>query len=312
MLSQLNSCSLVLFVFFLSFAMGSSAQAVAFSDSLQYGNTASMIGIGKIEGYTPHAGVLFENTAALTQSRSGLSLFYLNAMEDSVTAITGAFSHHLSPAMTIGFGVSRESSGSLDFTGEEDGQAVSLETFDYTNTAYLAGLGIDVSDMLALGLTYTHYDKQLYTVRGQGGSFGLSAHLDLKETDIFLKAKNIGNQPIRYNDGDDETLLAEYGLTVGHQIALSETFSTTVMGQIKVAEGLPSLRNVGLRIHPFEKTLAMGLGYQESRGIGDQVYGGFTFGVDLTLSSMTLSYAYQTTQYVAQDQAHHFSVFFGF
>lgn len=311
MLPTLNTVTTALLVSAMALAMIRPAQATTFGDSLQYGSTASMIGIGKIEGYTPHSGVLFENTAALTQSRSGLSLFYLNAMDSSVSAITGAFSHHLSPEMTLGVGVSRESSGSLDFTGEENGEAVALDTFEYTNTAYIAGLGIDVSDDVALGVTYTHYDKQIDDIQGQGGAFGLSAHIDLKETDIFLKAKNLGNHPIHYTEGDDETLSAEYGLTVGHNLPISETFSTTLMGQIKVAEGLPSLRNAGLRIYPFEKSLALGLGYQESRGIGDQIYGGFTFGVDLTLSSMTFSYAYQTTQYVAQDHEHHFSVFFG-
>ncbi len=311
MLSTLKKVATPLLTSALYFVMATSAHATAFSDSLQYGNTASMIGIGKIEGYTPHAGVLFENTAALTQSKSGLSLFYLNAMDYSVNAITGAISHHLSPGITVGIGISRESSGSLDMTGEEDDEAVSLETFEYTNTAYIAGLGVDISDILALGATYTHYDKQLYTVRGQGGALGLSAHLDFKDTDIFLKAKNLGNHALRYNEGDDETLLAEYGLTLGQHISLSEDFSTTLMGQLKVSEGLPSLRNLGIRLYPFEKTLALGVGYQESRGIGDQVYGGFTFGLDLTLADMTISYAYQTTQYVAQDHEHHFSVFFG-
>ena len=84
------------------------------------------------------------------------------------------------------------------------------------------------------------------------------------------------------------------------------------MGQVKLSDGLQSLKSVGLRIYPFEKTLALGLGYQQSRGLGDQVYGGLTFGLDLSLSPMTFSYAYQTTQYVAKDHEHHFSVFFGF
>jgi hypothetical protein len=296
----------------LSLALTPQTHAAVFRDVLEYGNNASMIGIGKIEGYTPHAGVLFENSAALTQADTGLSLFYLNAMDDSVTAITGAISHHLSPHMTVGFGVARESSGSLDFTGEENDMAVSLETFEYTNTAYIAGLGVNLTEMLNVGATYTHYDKQLYTVRGQGGAFGLSAHLDFNDTDLFLKAKNLGNNPIQYNEGDDENLLAEYAISLGHSFTFSESLSTTLMGQVKLSDGLPSLRNLGLRIHPFEKTLALGLGYQESRGLGDQVYGGFTLGLDLTLSNITFSYAYQTTQYVAKDHEHHFSVFFGF
>ncbi len=309
---MLTKLATLLWISILSLCVTQTAQATVFRDVLEYGNNASMIGIGKIEGFTPHAGVLFENAAALTHAQSGLSVFYINAMDDRVTAMTGAISHHILPNVSVGFGVARESSGSLDLTGEEDGRAVSLETFEYTNSAYVAGLGVDVSKILSLGVIYTLYDKQIYTVRGQGSDLGFSAHFDFKDTDLLLNAKNIGGQPIHYSEGDDETLFTEYGATLGHSFAILDALSATLMGQIKLSAGLPVLKNAGIRIYPFEKTLTIGLGYQESRGLGSQIYGGLTFGIDLLLSGMTVSYAYQATQYVAQDQAHHFSIFFGF
>jgi len=287
-------------------------ESAPFRDVLEHGNTASMIGIGKIEGYTPHSAVLFENTAAITNVDSGLALFYLNGIDDSVSVINGAITHHLSPKMSVGFGIARESVGNLDFTGEEDGEAVSIDTFDYTNSAYIAGLGVKVMDNLNLGASYTHYEQHLRTTNGQGGAFGLSAQLNMKETDLFLKIKNIGNQSINYNEGESEPLLTEYGVTLGHHIQLLGTIDTTLMGQIKLSDNLPSLKSAGIRVYPFDKIMAVGVGYQESRGLQSQVSGGLTFGLDFFLSKMVLSYAYQATQYVAQDHEHHFSVFFGF
>ena len=205
-----------------------------------------------------------------------------------------------------------ESTYGLEKTAEGNNEVVVVDTFSYTNTAAIAGLGYTLNEILTVGASYTYYDKQLYTAHGQGGTIGISAHIELNDTDIFLKAKNLGNPSLNYNDGDPETLQADYGIALGQYLPLTEFFAARLMGQVNATEHLPTLCHAGLRLESFKKMLNLGVGYQQSRGIGEQVSGGLTCGLDLTISDITLSYAYQTTQYAANTQEHHFSVFFGF
>jgi len=291
------------------YTFGTGTHAIAiYRDALEYGTNASMIGIGKIEGFTSHSGVLLENPSTLAKANNGLAAFYLSGI-DSYSYMTGAASMRLTPQLTIGIGVAREGADGLDYTGEVDSRSVALSTFGYSNSAYVVGISAQMTEMIDVGLSYTYYEKMLSDVRGQGSAFGIGARFDLGDTDVITHIKNIGVNRVRYNEGDDEQLLPEY--TVGLRQNLNIFgFYTDLFGQVKMAENLPTLKNGGIRLKPFGEMIFVNAGYQESRGLISQVTKGLTLGVDLEIQNIIFSYAYQNTDYLEKNQEHYFSLFF--
>jgi hypothetical protein len=132
------------------------------------GSSARMIGQGSIEGFSPHASVLFENPAALSRiSQWSMSLFrttYLDDYHYQNIALAYATSKGY-----FGFGYYGAAVNEIYNTGYNSAQEITIEnTISYQNSVVKLAYANAITPFLMYGVTLSHYMTSLDPRYGSG------------------------------------------------------------------------------------------------------------------------------------------------
>ncbi len=282
------------------------------------GNSAKMIGVGNIEGFSNSASDIFGNPAGINRNRAGsLALFTTTLMNEvifnSVSLATKT------PFGTVGVGYMEGSIRNIPYTGKTDASQNSnqpfytISAFDYRNTVikatYENEFPVSLTDgqhqKLSVGASATQYTISYYDVFGRGYNIDLGALLEFEKISFSMAAKNVLPMfSVNYNTGAKETLPLQ--LVSGVKYTL---FDADLMLQLKRVEG-HNLASAGIiytpRFVPFIQLLA---GYKETLGpaLSKPKTSG-TLGLALKLDGLQFHYAYEKSEHVEFDNKNYFSI----
>ncbi len=286
--------------------------AVSYRDISEVGSSAEMIGIGNIQGYSKTAAVLFENPVGLKNVGNSVSLFYTTFFGEESRYMATAISFVPYSQLTLGAGLMTEEVVNNDVTAiANDASIISVGSFDVKNSQFTVGGSYQMNNQTVLGASLIHYLSQLHTISGSGQDVMLGFQSHYSFVDIQGFGKNIFGSKIRYSNGGQETLKTSWGVSLKTD-PFSSMMNAEFFWQGKILltdlDSTVFLKSVGLRVYPLKTPIfQVGVGYRDIYN-GNGIKGSFSVGVSTKLSTLSLEYAYNTTDVYQQESQHYFSV----
>ena len=293
-----------------------SSEANFASDALlisDVGTSAKMLAVGQIEGFDDTAVAIFENPAALHHvEKQSVSLF-TTTLFDEVHFRNVAYARKFSKG-TLGIGYMSAGVDDIAHTSEEKGSDGATHNivdsyFGVNHAMFKVGYEYPLSDHLYLGTTATYFQNSIGTVKGSGvnGDVGL---MYIKGPVTFsgtLKNVLIGSD-IKYSNNGGEPLPfqtvwgAQYH--IGYFDFLGQYRTTTAFSK--------GFKSAGVHFNPgFMKFFHLRAGYKDIAHL-DKISHHATFGIGLSLKSISFDYAYEKSDVVSFDNNNYFSISVGF
>lgn len=269
------------------------------------GSSARMIGQGSIEGFSPHAAVVFENPAGLARlSQWSLSLFkttYLDEYQYNNVAVA-----YSSQYGYFGVGYYGASVNDILTTGYNSAEEITVTgKTAYQNTVFKLAYANQITPFLLYGITISRYATSLDPRSGYGTNVdvGLLKINNAIEWSFILKNVLMFNDVV-YDNGQTENLPLE-GL-VSSKVDWNQ-FS--FLGQVRYVEAQTGILKSGAVFYylPFRKVYVSG-GYKEFFSTIDEIQTSFTIGTGLVLGGVHLEYAYETSNVADDSEKHYFSL----
>jgi hypothetical protein len=280
------------------------ANAVMVSDT---GTSAKMIGIGRIQGFDDTAAVISENPAGLYRLK-GVSLFsfFATSMDDTGSQHIGIASK--TPYGNVGLSFFQTKISNNYVTGKDgSNQAVVVSTFDYANTALKLAYAYtpDFLPAMHVGAALDYYASDFYDQHGRGYNIDAGVLWDADPLlQVSLVGKNIlWGSMMTYQSGSRELLPVQ--VILGTRYNLSDI---TVYGQVSRRQNeLALLKAAGAYYQPkFFNGMSVSAGYSEFYVL-NAPRAKLSVGVGLNVAEMQIHFAFEKSDYAAQDNQYFMS-----
>ncbi len=279
-------------------------------DITQLGSSAKMIGIGNVEGFDDSASAIFENPAALSSTKKySLSAFQATLMEDTnYINLAGAAK---TPIGEFGVGFMQVAVGGIDRVAKNDsGDKISVG-YDQSKDmvvklAYSPQTEQWIPD-LKTGISFNYFNRDLVGATGKGASLGLGLKYASKDSpfSVSFQIKNaLVLQSMTYSTGNMEVLQTQ--VVLGGAYAQKEL---TYYAQAKISPSqFPVLKSFGITYQPENTVTTVSLGMAEIAGADNVAHTQFSVGLGLNLQNISMNFAFNKSDYIAQDNRYYLSI----
>ena len=291
------------------FLMTGALCATTISSVRDLGTSAKTRALGAVEGLHDQANVLFENPAGMTGLYgSNYTLFYTKLADEQTQFISLAATYEYR-ATHFGFGYISKTIPSLDYTGENVLEEFFVNTtFDVFDRYLTAGVARQLSDQLSLGASFHYYQQDLYVTRGSGVNLNLGLRYDTEKTRWSFSGKNLMKaSELSYSNGYGSASFPYHiVVSVAHDV-----FSIlTLYSQLDyIPDFSIALKSAGLEL-ALPKTsdaLVLYAGWKEI-SVASEVANRFSLGLGLDLGSADIQFAYEPTDYTANNSQYGISL----
>ena len=281
-------------------------------DALQItdlGSSASMIGMGRIEGFGRHAQVMFDNPAGLhSVSRYSIAAFSTYLM-DEVTYRNLAIAMRSDWGVS-GVGVMMAGVSDIPYTDKVDGTVIQTGSFVFENVLLKMGHQLSLSRDLSVAVNVSFFSNTIGHIYGRGWNVDLGALYDFKPFSFSFSVKNIltenklsylSSRDSVYTASESMPIQTTWGLCVDFgDIDLLTQFKTVSHYQ-KPLVAMAVMYEPGFL--PFLSLYAGLSNYYQLQVLGEAT----TFGLRLILVGIQLDYAYERSDHISFDHHNYFS-----
>ena len=178
--------------------------------------------------------------------------------------------------------------------------------FDYSNRFYTLSYShswFNLHDKpLYLGISILRYDHNLKTSVGRGTDLMVSSFYKFNDIEFSTSIKHILKSKVNYSNNKDENLPFEFVFSTKYNQRVFPLYF-----QYKRSDKT-DLLSIALDFKPKAyKNLSFSAGYK-SINVLKKVYHNLTYGLQLNLVPLTLSYAYETSSHVLYNGKHYFTL----
>jgi len=287
-------------------------QRVDASDALlisDVGTSAKMLGMGQIEGFDDSAIAIFENPAALYRVENhSVSLFTTKLFEE-VQFRNAAYSYK-TPKGTFALGYMSAGVDDIPKTFESvDSEGVTHNMadsyFGVNHSIYKLGYHYDIHENLHFGGSVNYYYNTIDTVKGSGVNADLGLIYTKGPLVLSGTLKNVvRSSHINYSSHYSEALPFQTVWGAQYHIGYFD-----FLGQYRTTSAYDhGFKSAGVHFNPsFMKFFHVRGGYKEIVYL-DKVSHHGTFGIGLSLKSVSFDYAYEKSDVASFDNNNYFSV----
>ncbi|MFH1428995.1 MAG: hypothetical protein ABIH39_04545 [Candidatus Margulisiibacteriota bacterium] len=289
----------------LFFAIISSAE---WFDPSETATDALTLGIGAIEGFADSAAAVFQNPAGLSKTKNlSLSTFRTTIMDDTVYSNAAvAFSSQWG---RVGVGVVQLKASGIAHTGvDQYGEYECISEVGYSNDIYYLSFAPDIKGY-HIGYTIKYLSSDLGGLAGSAINADIGTYMTdfiYQGLDISALAKNVlTTSKYKYADGSSQEIPMKILLSMEYE--LSERLQ--LYSQIRFIKKQTPVNTcaIGVKYTPeFLPFMAVYSGWRELL-IEDNKKDGITCGVSIHYSNMALSYAFERTEYILNNNNHYVS-----
>jgi len=287
------------------FGIMGSAYAANYSLIQDTGTSAKTIGLANIEGFSEVASSIFENPASLYRSKKGSISFFTTSVMGEMNFNNVAISTRL-PIGTVAFGYYEavnlnQMSTALDVNNEVN----PVSYFDYKQSLMKIAYQYSMNSKWHFGAALTRYQSHFDTflASGMDGEVGLN-YVDGPYS-ISAQLKNILASKIVSNEGTSETLPRQILLGGSYKVV----DEVNVLGQVKSTQG-KMLYSMATDYAPqYAPQFHLRMGYKQALTTSSEapIKGSLSLGVGLEANGVHFDYAFEKSEYIANDNKHYMS-----
>lgn len=300
---------LFIWIFFFQVISVADESALMLSD---LGVSAESIAAGGIDGVIESASSLMENPALMGNDyRLSVDVFHTSLLQEmsyNTISISKPFGF-----FTLGLGYMTTSLSDIGQTAESsDGMFYVVDSYEYKLDQYYLGFSTKLNNELTVGFNAKYRMMTLYDVSGQGTSFDFGAKYKLSNVIFTGRVNNVvpSQGYMEYSNGSKEQF--PFGVVFGARVSFLG-FHPMLQYHYKFDDynnSTGGLLSSGIKWSPFGgKYISLLAGYRQLRELSENS-SRITMGVNLMLSDIKLSYAFEQTDRDFYNTSNYFSVGF--
>jgi hypothetical protein len=287
--------------------ISSLANAAIFVDPSDYATSAKTIGTGAA-GFTGDAASVFDNAAAMFKCNNfGVSGFNTKIIDDAIQYSNVAFVYKSSVGI-VGIGAVRLSSEVFSSSVDGYGEFVKGENVGYENSVFYLSINNSDSDNVYFGYTFKLYSSKLAGVTGQAFNMDVGLYVDdIVGSDLSIVVKNVLFKS-KYNYSNEATEDMPLGVVFGVNSTVSDL---DLYFQVKVdrRDNATPHKNIGIKLTPsILGSLISFYGSSKEFYVGSLTKSSFSYGVNLNLEPLTISYSSEITDYLGDNINNYISI----
>ena len=297
------------FIFLSLFLLTTQLSAANYFLPDSIGTNAKMISTGS-QGLGFGSAQIFENPGSVeikSFSVSGFKTTLMNDFEYSNTAIGIK-----TPLGNLSAGFLQLSTSDIPHTtlatnpiyNEEEISVV--QSYSYRNIIGKLGLTVPINEFIQVGTNLSFLYTELFNTYGKGFNADFGTRLNLNPLTLSLAFKNLLPTDVTYNDKSKENI--PYHFLMASQYRFNDQLS--LFGQLQLYESNLEqgyLKNIGLKADLLPTLFYIATSYKEFFVL-DQRKKTWAFGFGLTLSGLSLDYAFEKSDYPPTDNNYYFSI----
>ena len=270
----------------------------------ELGTSAEMIGIGRVNGFSKSADIIFENPAGMRSIRAVQAGFFTTrVVEANYQSFSVAFPTTIGVVGIGYFGTGVDGIVASDVS--ESGRFISRSTFSISESVSKIGLQTDILGNVSFGGSVVFYSKNLVGDSVFGANFELGIQ---KESDIFsysVVMRNVLPLDAVYKSGAREKMPMHIVPAVSYKLD-----QLTLYGQGKCILGKRAmiLSSAGMKYDIIPGNFSVLGGVSEILTASQTKSGRFQIGTVLNFNSLSLQYAYEKGDYDDEQNQHYISM----